>query len=86
MIENGSIVELSNNKKYIITDSSIEDGNIYYLSLEVDYDTEMPKDDTIFFKQTDNNTLTPIINENDIDFLKNVFVNKFLSNYIEEME
>ena len=83
MIENGSIVELSNNKKYIITDSSIENGSVYYLSLEVDYDTEMPKDESIFFKQTDNNTLTPIINENDIDFLKNVFVNKFLSNYID---
>lgn len=82
MIENGSIVELSNNKKYIITDSSIENGDIYYLSLELDYNTEMPKDESIFFKQKDDNTLIPVINDSDLDFLKNVFVNKFLSNYI----
>lgn len=86
MIESGSIVELSNNKKYIITDSSIENGNIYYLSLEVDYNTEMPKDESVFFKQTTNNSLTPITNEDDIDFLKNVFVNKFLSNYIDNQD
>ena len=50
MIEIGSIVELSNNKKYIMTDSSIENGSVYYLALEVDYQTEMPKEDSIFFK------------------------------------
>lgn len=84
MIENGSIVELSNSKKYIITDSSLEDGNIYYLALEVDFQTEMPKDESIFFKQGDNNTLIPVLNEVDIDFLKTVFVNKFLSSIMEE--
>lgn len=84
MIESGSIVELSNNKKYIITDSTIENGSVYYLSLEVDNDTEIPTENDVFFKQTENNTLTPITNESDIDFLKNIFVNKFLSSYLVE--
>lgn len=84
MVESGAIVELSNNKKYIITDSSIENGSVYYLTLEVDNDTEIPTEESVFFKQTENNTLTPITNENDIDFLKNVFVNKFLNSYLEE--
>ena len=84
MIESGSIVELSNNKKYIITDSSIENGDIYYLSLELDYDTEVPKEETVFFKQNGEHSLLRINNENDIDFLKDVFINKFLANYSEE--
>ena len=86
MIESGSIVSLSNNKKYMITDSTYENGILYYLTLEVDYNTEMPKDESVFFKNSDNNTLTPITNESDIDFLKTVFVNKFLSSYIENDE
>lgn len=84
MIENGSIVELSNNKKYIITDSSIENSSIYYLTLEVDYNTEMPKEDSMFFKQGENNTLIPITNESDVEFLKTMFVNKFLDNMMAE--
>lgn len=84
MIENGSIVELSNNKKYIMTDSSLENGSIYYLALEVDFDTEMPKEESIFFKQGDNNTLIPVTNEGDIDFLKTIFVNKFLNSILDE--
>ena len=86
MIESGSIVSLSNNKKYMITDSTYENGILYYLTLEVDYNTEMPKDESVFFKYSDNNTLTPITNESDIDFLKTVFVNKFLSSYMENDE
>lgn len=84
MIENGSIVELSNNTKYIITDSSIENNSIYYLALEVEFDTEMPKDDSMFFRHGENNTLIPITNESDIDFLKTIFVNKFLNSILEE--
>lgn len=83
MIENGSIITLSNNKKYMITDSTVEDGNIFYLTLEVDNITELPTEESVFFKQTDNNTLIPINNINDIDFLKNIFVNKFLENFSE---
>ena len=84
MIESGSIIHLSNDKKYIITDYSIENGDIYYLTLEVDYDTEMPMDETVFFKQIDSHNLERITNKNDIEFLKDVFVNKFLENYNEE--
>ena len=84
MISNGSIVELSNNKKYIITDSSTQNGDIYYLSLELNYDTEMPKDETVFFKQNGKQSLLKITNESDIDFLKDVFINKFLANYNDE--
>ena len=83
MIENGSIVELSNNKKYILTDSSLENGEIYYLALEVDYNTEIPTDESIFFKAGENNTLIPITNNSDIEFLMAIFVNKFLSNITE---
>ena len=79
MIENGSIIELSNSKKYIITDKTIEDGNVFYLCLELDYETEEPIDETYFFKQDSTKSLIPITNQSDIDFLKNIFVSKFLS-------
>ena len=79
MIDSGLIVELSNNKKYIITDSSVENGKVYYLALEVDYNTEVPTDESIFFEHGEDNTLIPIRNESDIDFLKTIFVNKFLN-------
>lgn len=78
MIENGSIVELSNNKKYILTDSVMENNRIYYLALEVDYLTEIPNENSIFFELKDNNVLNPINDISDIDFLKLVFVNKFI--------
>lgn len=67
----------------MITDSTVEDGNIFYLTLEVDTITELPTEESVFFKQTNNNTLIPINNINDIDFLKNIFVNKFLENFSE---
>ena len=79
MIESGLIVELSNNKKYIITDSTLENGKIYYLALEVDYNTETPTDVSEFFEHGEDNTLIPIKDEGDIDFLKTIFVNKFLN-------
>ena len=79
MIESGMIIELSNNKKYIITDSTVENNKIYYLALEVEYNTETPTDESIFFEQGSDNTLTPIKDEGDIEFLKTIFVNKFLN-------
>lgn len=78
MIEKGSIVELSNNKKYIMTDSSIENGDVYYMALEVDFETENPKEESAFFKHGTNNTLIPVTNESDVDFLKTIFINKFI--------
>lgn len=84
MIESGSILELSNNKKYLITDGSVENGNIYYLTLEVDNDTEIPTENSVFFKQINNNKVIPVTNEGDIDFLKSVFVNKFLNSFMGE--
>ncbi len=84
MIESGSILELSNNKKYLITDGSVENGNIYYLTLEVDNDTEIPTENSVFFKQINNNKVIPVTNEDDIDFLKSVFVNKFLNSFMGE--
>ena len=78
MIENGSIVELSNNKKYILIDSSLENGNIYYMALELDYNTEIPTEESIFFKSGENNTLIPVTNQSDIEFLMAIFVNKIL--------
>ena len=84
MIESGSILELSNNKKYLITDGSVENGNIYYLTLEVDNDTEIPTENSVFFKQINNNKVIPVTNEDDLDFLKSVFVNKFLNSFMGE--
>lgn len=84
MIESGSILELSNNKKYLITDGSVENGSIYYLTLEVDNDTEIPTENSVFFKQINNNKVIPVTNEDDIDFLKSVFVNKFLNSFMGE--
>ena len=84
MIESGSILELSNNKKYLITDGSVENGNIYYLTLEVDNDTEIPTENSVFFKQINNNKVIPVTNEDDIEFLKSVFVNKFLNSFMGE--
>lgn len=83
MIENGSIVELSNNKKYILADSTIENDNIYYLALELDYNTEIPTEESVFFKSGENNTLIPIKNESDKEFLIAVFVNKFVNSISE---
>jgi len=79
MLESGLIVELSNNRKYIITDSTLENGKIYYLALEVDYSSEIPTEESMFFEHGDDNGLIPIKNESDIEFLKTVFVNKFLN-------
>ena len=84
MIETGTIVELSNHKKYIMTESTVEDGKIYYLALEVDYNTETPTDNSMFFEQYNNEFLLPIKNEDDIDFLKTIFVNKFLTEVLNE--
>lgn len=84
MIENGSIVELSNNKKYIITESSVEDDKIYYLALEVDFQTEIPTEKSVFFEHSDEDTLILVKNEDDVEFLKTIFVNKFLDEVMEE--
>lgn len=83
MIETGSIVELSNNKKYIITDSSIENNSIFYMALEVDYNTEKPLEKSMFFQHKDD-TLIPVTAEGDIEFLKTIFVDKFLKEVMNE--
>lgn len=83
MIEVGTIVELYNNKKYIITDSIKEYNNIYYLALEVDYDTEIPKENSVFLKHIDNE-LIQVDDGNIIDYLKQVFVDKFLKEVMSE--
>lgn len=85
MIETGTIVELENNKKYIITDSSIEDGRIFYLTLEVDYKTEVPKENSMFFEHV-KDTLVPVTEDGDIEFLKQIFVDKFLDEVMDETE
>ena len=83
MMEKGLIVELSNNKKYLITDSTYEDGKMYYLTLEVDYNTEVPTENSMFFALGEDETLMPITNEEDIEFLQTIFVTKFLDEVIE---
>jgi len=85
VIETGSIVELENNKKYIITGSSTENGHIYYLALEVDYNTEVPNENSMFFEHKED-TLIPITDLGDIEFLKTVFVDKFLVDVMSDEE
>ena len=84
MIQVGSILELSNNKKYIVSDSTLENGKVYYMTLEVDYESEMPTDNSFFFKENGEKTLVLINDLDDIDFLKTVFVNKFLDDVMSE--
>ena len=83
MIETGAIVELSNKKKYIITDSSVENSHIYYLALEVDYNTEVPRNSSVFFEHVDD-TLVPITADGDVEFLKTIFVNRFIKGFMDE--
>lgn len=85
MIETGTIVELSNNKKYIITDSSIENSHIYYMALELDYNKEIPTDKSMFFEHVDD-SLIPITKDGDVEFLKTIFVDRFLKVLMEEKE
>lgn len=83
MIESGTIVELANKKKYIVTDGAEENGHVYYLTLEVDYDSEIPKEKSVFFEHV-NDTFIPVTNEADIIFLKQIFVDRFLNEYIDD--
>lgn len=85
MIETGTIVELANKTKYIITDSSIENTHIYYLALEVDFETEEPKNVSMFFEHVDD-SLLPVTKDGDVEFLKTVFVNRFLKEFMDNEE
>ena len=85
MIETGTIVELANKTKYIITDSSMENTHIYYLALEVDYDTEEPKNESMFFEH-DGDSLIPVTEDGDVEFLKTIFVNRFLKEFMDNEE
>ena len=85
MIEVGSVVELENLKKYMITASSIENSKVYYLALEVDYDTLEPKEESLFFEETEEGLL-PITSERDIYFLRTIFVDNFIKETLNEIE
>lgn len=85
MIESGSIVDLSNNKKYVITDSINYDGILYYISLELTDDL-VATDNTVFFKSISRSELIIVSDNALIDTLKDLFVNKFLQEYIDENE
>lgn len=85
MIEIGTIVELSNKKKYIITSSTIENFKTYYLALEVDYNTKEPKEESMFFEDAED-SLIPIKSERDIEYLKTIFVDKFIEENVKNSE
>ena len=85
MIESGSILDLSNNKKYVITDSINYDGILYYISLELTDDL-VATDNTVFFKSISRSELIIVSDNALIDTLKDLFVNKFLQEYIDENE
>ena len=80
MLEEGSIIELSNNKKFIITDNVFYKNDLYYLSLEVDFNTLFPTDNTVIFKSRDNG-LIEVNDDSEKDILKEIFINKFINEY-----
>jgi len=53
------------------------------LALEVDYNTEKPLDKSMFFEHVDD-TLIPVTAEGDIEFLKTIFVDKFIKDVMAE--
>lgn len=85
MIEIGTIVELSNNKKYVITASSMENFKNYYLALEVDYNTKEPTEDYMFFEDA-GDSLIPITASSDIEYLRTIFIDNFIEENINMKE
>lgn len=75
------IVELSDNKSYIILEETILNNNKYYLGLRLNKNNE-PTNNYLFFEETINNNniyLTPIEDEN----IKSVLLTSFTMNFLE---
>lgn len=81
------IVELENNKSYVILDETLLSGNKYYFGLRLN-EKEEPTNNYLFFEEykEDNNIfLTPIENENMKGLLLTAFTVNFLDKAYDEI-
>ena len=77
------IIELNNNKSYIILEETLLNNNKYYLGLRLNKNEE-PTNNYLFFEELldNNNTyLTPIEDEN----IKSVLLTSFTMNFLEKV-
>lgn len=77
------IVELSNNKSYVILEETVLNDSKYYLGLRLNKNEE-PTNNYLFFDETinnDNTYLTPIENED----VKSVLLTSFTMNFLEKV-
>ena len=77
------IVELSNDKSYVILEETVLNDNKYYLGLKLNKNEE-PTNNYLFFEESkvNNNTyLTPIEDED----IKSVLLTSFTMNFLEKV-
>lgn len=78
------IIELENNKKYVLLDEKILNNVKYYFALRLD-EQEEPTNNYLFFEETklDNDTfLSPIDEEDD---MKGILLTAFTVNYLDKV-
>ena len=81
------IVELENNKSYVILDETLLGDNKYYFGLRLN-ENEEPTNNYLFFeefKDEVNTFLTPIENENMKELLLTAFTVNFLDKVYDEV-
>lgn len=81
MVDN--IVELENNKKYVLLDNKILDSTNYYFGLRLD-DKEEPTNNYLFFEETkdgEDTYLAPVEEEK----LKKLLITAFTVNYLDKV-
>ena len=77
------IIELNNNKSYIILEETLLNNNKYYLGLRLNKNEE-PTNNYLFFEElinNDNTYLTPIEDED----IKSVLLTSFTMNFLEKV-
>jgi len=77
------IIELENNKKYVILDEKKLDSINYYFGLRLD-ENEEPTNNYLFFeeiKDSNNTFLSPIDDEN----MKGILLTAFTINYLDKV-
>ena len=81
MVDN--IVELENNKKYVLLDNKELDGTNYYFGLRLD-EKENPTNNYLFFEETkdgEDTYLAPVEEED----MKGLLLTAFTVNYIDKV-
>lgn len=81
MVDN--IVELENNKKYVLLDNKVLDNTNYYFGLRLD-DKEEPTNNYLFFEETkdgEDTYLAPVEEEK----LKKLLITAFTVNYLDKV-